>query len=373
MAAMTQRHGSPACATSLRGNAHAGSRRRSLSLRLLAAVATVALASGCGAGASVPTTGSPGSGSVTAPSTPAASTATAAISSSPAASTTYPLTITDDTHRTVTIKAKPQRIVSLTIGTDEILLSLVDPARIVGVSKYDPDPTMTFVAPQIAQHPNIALLTADPESVIALKPDLVFAADYTKAGVVQQLTDAGIPVVEFTTFSSIADVEAHVRTIAEITGDAAAGQKIIASMDSEVATVKKAVSGQSHPRVVFYSGGYLYGAGTTIDEVIRDAGGDDAAADAGFKQWSQVGSEELVKINPDVILTDATGKQDVDQGDNVQKLLTDPALKDVSAVKNKQVWGLSARAGSDVGQYMAWDVQDVASILHPAQVKLYKP
>ena len=365
MATMTMGHGSPACAVSPSGSAHAGSRLCVPPLRLLAAAAacTVLLA-GCGAGASGPATASSASSSA-----PAAG---PSASSPPSASTpTYPLTLTDDAHRTVTIKARPQRIVSLTLGTDEILFSLVAPGRIAAVTKFAADPTMSFVGAKVGSITQIA--SADAETVIALKPDLVFAADYTKPGVVQQLTDAGIPVVEFTTFSSIADVEAHVRTMGQITGDQAAAQKIVSDMDGEIARVGKAVSGQSHPRVVFYSGGYLYGTGTTIDEVIRDAGGDDAAADAGFKGWTKIDTEELVKLNPEVILTDASGTGDVDQGDNVRKLLGDPALQNVAAVKNKQVWGLSARADSDVGQFMAWDVQDVASVLHPAQVQLYKP
>ncbi len=364
MATMTAGHGGPSAA-------HMPGRRRTGSRILIALpVSLTLLATACGAGSGAASRGSGSSSSVSAASTPVA--APSASAASPAG-TTYPLTITDDAHRTVTIAAKPKRIVSLTLGTDEILFSLVSPSRIVGVSSDASDPTMSFVASQVSARPGLARLTANAEAVIALKPDLVFAADYTKAGVIQQLTAAGIPVVEFTTFSSIADVEAHVRTMAEITGDPAAGAQIVSDMNQEVATVQKAVAGLNHPRVIYYSGGYLYGAGTTADEVIRDAGGDDAAADAGFKNWTQVGTEELVKLNPDIILTDASGSKDVDQGTAVQKLLNDPALRDVPAVKNRQVWGLSVRAGSDVGQYMAWDVQDFASILHPAHVHLYQP
>ena len=44
--------------------------------------------------------------------------------------------IFDDENRQVRIKKHPERIVSLTYGTDEILLDLVDIERIKGLSKY---------------------------------------------------------------------------------------------------------------------------------------------------------------------------------------------------------------------------------------------
>ena len=43
--------------------------------------------------------------------------------------------VTDELGRTVKIPHKPQRIVSTTYGTDEVLLDLVDISRIVGLSK----------------------------------------------------------------------------------------------------------------------------------------------------------------------------------------------------------------------------------------------
>jgi iron complex transport system substrate-binding protein len=337
----------------------ASRRVRASCLALTAAAAL--LTSACGAAS--------GAASATASSGRAAQPAAASASATPAA-TAYPLTVTDDTGRSVIIPAAPRRIVSLTLGTDEILAALVGPSRLVGVTTYASDPGSSFVAVRVKGLPG---LSANAEQVIALHPDVVFAADYTKAGVVQQLTAAGIPVVEFTTFSSLADIEAHIRTIGRIVAAEQPAAQLVAAMDAEVASVQGAVSGQPKPTVVFYSNGYLFGKGTTIDEVIADAGGVDAAAAAGFSGWTQVGPEEIVRLNPDVILTDGATGDDADQGGAAQKILGDPAYKGVTAVQHRAVWELSTRADSDVAQYMAWDVQDVAAILHPGQVRPYTP
>ncbi len=291
-------------------------------------------------------------------------------SSSSVSATSYPLTITDDTGRKVTIPHRPTRIVSLTLGTDEILLQMVNPQRVVGVTQYASQPAMSFVADKVGQAAQLA--SANAEQVIALKPDLVFAADYTKPGVVQQLEQANIPVVEFTTFSSMSDVEKHVQVVANLVGDPAKGQQMVAAMRTELARVAKEVKGLSKPTVVYYSGyGYVAGQGTTVDALIADAGGINAAA--GIQGWKQVGPEELVALKPDIILTDTNGPKDIVQGAQAQKLLTLPALAGVPAVEHRQVWGLSSRAITDVSQYMAWDVQDVASLLHPHHVTAYQP
>ena len=51
----------------------------------------------------------------------------------------------DSTGRIVSIKAKPQRIVSLTLGTDEILLDLVEPERIAALTYLADDRGISFV------------------------------------------------------------------------------------------------------------------------------------------------------------------------------------------------------------------------------------
>jgi len=324
----------------------------------LAVLTAAALVAGCGR---VP---------AAAPSSVPACTGSAPAAALSGAPTQYPLTITDDAGRRVTIPALPTRIVSLTLGTDEILFSLVPRSRIVAVTDYAAQPASSFVAAQAAGLPG---LTANAEAVVALHPDLVFAASYTQPGVIAQLTAAGIPVVEFTTFCSLANVQEHIRTMGLLLDAPGPAARLVAQMNAEVASVEHEVAGRRRPRVVFYSDGYLYGKGTTIDEVITDAGGIDAAAAAGFSGWTQVGPSEIVKLDPAVILTDGASADDVDQGGAARAMLTDPAYRGVQAVRDDRVFELSPRADSDVGQYMAYDVQDVAAILHPGQVRPFVP
>ncbi len=372
MTAMTTGHGMSTCVAGRTGTAARfwapTGIRPSRDRRILAAIlgSAALLVGGCGVGGPAATPGA------TSPSSASALVAPPRAAAGPAGGTTvYPLTIIDDAGRRVTIPSKPRRIISLTLGTDEILPALVSKPRLVGVTAYASKPSMSFVTGEVGGIS--AFQVANAAQAVALKPDVVFAASYTQPGVILQLTHAGIPVVEFNTFSSLADIEGHVTTIAAITDDEARGQVLVAAMQHEAAAVKLAVAGLTKPRVVFYSAGYIYGSGTTMDQLIRDAGGINAAAAAGIKNWQQVGPEEIVHLNPDIILTDDAGSGDIVRGPAVQQMLADPALQGVAAVKDRAVWGLSGRADSDVSQYMAWDLQDVASILHPHHVHPYAP
>ena len=73
-------------------------------------------------------------------------TAPAATVAGPADSQGFPRTITDGLGNEVTIPQKPQRIISLTLATDEILLSLVDTARARGVTYLAGDSMWTNVS-----------------------------------------------------------------------------------------------------------------------------------------------------------------------------------------------------------------------------------
>src|SRR5215470_2518645 len=64
---------------------------------------------------------------------------------------TFPRTITDGAGNKVTINAKPVHIVSATLGTDEILFSLVDPSRLTAIIANATDPAQSDVVEQAKQ------------------------------------------------------------------------------------------------------------------------------------------------------------------------------------------------------------------------------
>ena len=83
--------------------------------------------------------------------------------------------VVDDTGQSVSLPSHPSRIVSLTYGTDEILLGLVDTSRVTALSKYAGNPDISFVTKEEAAAVG-RKADLNAESIMAMKPDLVIAS-----------------------------------------------------------------------------------------------------------------------------------------------------------------------------------------------------
>jgi len=93
---------------------------------------------------------------------------------------------TDDDGRNVSIKANPQRIISMAPSNSEILFALGLGDKVVGVSNYDNYP------PEAQQKEKIGdAFTPNLEKIVSLKPDLVLAPE---GAATKKVEDLKIPV-----------------------------------------------------------------------------------------------------------------------------------------------------------------------------------
>lgn len=272
----------------------------------------------------------------------------------------FPLSVNDESGNKVAIPAEPQHIVSVTEGTDEILSDLVPKGKMSLVTTFSSDPKYSNITDFVSGIPQIK--DANAEQIIAVKPDLVLLASYTKQGIVDQIKQADIPVYQFTDFKSIDDIEKNIGIVGKLVGNENEAKKTVDTMNTKLKTIEDAVKNEPKVSVLDYSSyGFLAGAETTVDDIIVHAGGVNAAKD--LKGWQKVSDEQVVKLNPDVIIV-----ADSDQG-FVDKVLSNPGLQTVNAVKNKRVYGIKGADLSSVSQYVVNGVADVAHALYP-QVKL---
>ncbi|MDQ0189095.1 ABC transporter substrate-binding protein [Alicyclobacillus cycloheptanicus] len=269
----------------------------------------------------------------------------------------FPLTVTDEAGHKVTIPKKPTHIASTTEGTDEILSGLVPKSEIALVTTDATQPEYSNIVSFAKGIPAIGNVTA--EQVIAVHPDLVLMASYNTPGVVNQIEQAGIPVYEFTNFNSIDDIEKNIKVLGTLVGEEGKADQLVSMMEQKIQAVQNAVKGEPKPTVLDYSSyGFAGGSGTTVNDIITDAGGTNAAAN--LQGWAKVTDEEIVKMNPDVIIDSS------DDAAFKQKLLHDPALKTVNAIRNKQIYIIPGADLGSVSQYIYKAVEDVAKDLHPS-------
>ena len=250
-------------------------------------------------------------------------------------SVSFPLTLTDDAGRSVTLAAPPHRIVSLAPSNTEIVCALGACGALTGVTDFDDYPaSVKNVAHVVVQ------AKVDAEKVLAAQPDLVLAAGngLTPEAAIKQLTDLGLRVMILYP-KDLAGVYHDVTLVGEALGMPDRAQSTVASMQARVKAVTDVVAAAAHPRT-FYEvsvfGGTIYTAGNDsfLSSLISLAGGDPVTGDA---QSGAIQLEDLIAADPELILL----------GDASY----DPTLathdKAVAAVRARSGWGqISAvRAG----------------------------
>jgi iron complex transport system substrate-binding protein len=215
---------------------------------------------------------------------------------------------------------KPQRIVSLNLCTDQLLLELVGRERIASVSFLATNPEFSAVADKAKGLPVNRGLA---EEIVALRPDLVLAHRYAGRQAVGMFQRLGIRVVEIDLPEDIAAVKAQIATVAESVGEAARGQAMIADLDRRLA----ALPPSSNPRpiaAIYEPSGYAFGANSLADAILRAAGFDNLASRAGIGGYARLGLETLLVSPPDVLVVDDTA---ADRRSMAQEFLDHPALR----------------------------------------------
>ena len=123
----------------------------------------------------------------------------------------------DDMGTEIVLHEKPQRIVSLNLGTDEILLALAPPEQIAALSSYVDDAGLSCMA-EAAKAVPVKLHDKSPERVLAQHPDLVLTTDSVPKELVASMRDLGLTVFVSKTPKSIEAVFPRIKSIGKVIG-----------------------------------------------------------------------------------------------------------------------------------------------------------
>lgn len=284
----------------------------------------------------------------------------------------WPLTVTDDGGAEVTLAAKPARIASLTMFTDEVLLELVEPSRLVAVTAFAADPAISNVTAKAAGVPN--KLAMNVEVLVSLKPDLLFVANWTEADKVKQLRDAGIPVYLTGTGVTVADIKAKIARVGLLVGESEKASKLLDVMDERLAAVERRLAklrDDERLSVVDYTvWGAAQGKGSSWDEIVRRAGLVNAVADIAADEWGQVplAKEKLLELDPDILILPGWTYDDPKGAEAFfAKTTGDPVLKALTAVKEGRTYMMPERLKTATSQYLVDAVEWLARTAYPAR------
>lgn len=279
--------------------------------------------------------------------------------------------ITDDAGRTLSAPIHPTRIVSLTYGTDEILSALVGTERIRAYSKYAGDDGISFLTKDEVSRVG-RTVDMEPEHILALAPDLVIASTSTPMQTVEVLTHSGIPVYVSAIPTTVEEMKGKVRGVAKAVHEEEKGEALVSSMEEKLASLERTLSEipPEKERVALGMSfrGILGKKGTLFSDVLRLAHVKDGAAVYEVPKGADayLSLEILPKIDPDVILLPTWRVKAGDDTKAFEKgLLSNPALREVRAVKERRLVPFSEKYKYVMSQHVVDAVEAAARAVYP--------
>ncbi|MFC7155000.1 PGF-CTERM-anchored ABC transporter substrate-binding protein [Halomarina halobia] len=268
----------------------------------------------------------------------------------------FPYSATDSTGANVTVAEDPGRVVALQASTAQILWEIGAKDRVVGM------PVRSYTAYLDGSREREDVLTedgsaVDVERVVSLEPDLVIAPGSISDEQIQQIRDAGIPVYKFASDTSIESIYDQIERVGRLTGECEGAAETVSTMRERVQTIEGAVEGEERPRVLYTFYGYTAGNGTFIDSIITAAGGQNVAAEAGIQGYAQISEEQVVKQDPEWIVTP-----------NDAPLPNGTAYQSTTAYRQNQTLTVNASLMNQAGPRVVEPMTKLATAFHPEAV-----
>ncbi len=260
-------------------------------------------------------------------------------------------------------EAGPVRVVSQTVGTDELLLALAEPSQIAALSHLSREAVYSATADEAKNYPQLTL-NCDLEGALKHRPTLILCANYSRAELVTQARRAGLKVIVFEKYRTIEDAYGNLRLLARELGPAAEvkAERIVAECERRIAELSKRLEGVKPVRVIAPSTyGMIPGDDTTFQDLCDHAGAENLAFTLGKLHGHEAPPNEQMLTWPvdRVVLA----------GDNAETALAVfrkiPPYQFMPAVKEGRVALVKYFQLSCVTHYRINGYEQLARALHP--------
>lgn len=253
------------------------------------------------------------------------------------------ITVIDQRDERIDLPAEVEKI-AFTVMPAPSIFAAVDRSydRIVGINestlKANQGGMFATMFPGSAETTTVAGADFVPnvETLLTLTPDVVVQWGDRGEDVIAPIENAGIPVVGLK-YGTQEDLESWLTIFAEIAGKPERGQELVAWQHERIEAVRADVAAQSgeRPRAMMLShaaDSYSTTTGDGYDGFQFDLVGADLVSQDFVSDGGQVGPEQILEWNPEVIFLSAFDESTPEQ------ILADPRLASVQAVQDKRVY-----------------------------------
>lgn len=206
---------------------------------------------------------------------------------------------TDSYGREISLKEKPQRIVSLSPALTEMIFLLKSEEKLVGISDFCSYPAETAHIPKVGGIQNFNI-----ESLIALNPDVVLIGSIVTRDKVLKMEKLGLPVIAIKEENHLTGIFHAIEILGEIVGEKELASEKVNELQQRIEEVRRVqVESDKLPSVYYVvgfgeAGDFTAPKESHIHEVITLAGGENIGET--LTGWS-ISREFLFQKDPDFI------------------------------------------------------------------------
>jgi len=199
--------------------------------------------------------------------------------------------------------AAPQRVVSLNLCADELVLRLAARGTVKSVTWLARDGALSNVS-ELAQA--VPVNRGLAEEIVPLAPDLVIAGAYTTRTAVALLRRLSIPVLELAVPRSVDEALAQIVTVADALGTPATGAQLVAEIELRLAALPLAADASAQPVAALYQpNGFTTGPATLVNDLMSRAGLRNLAVERRIDRYGVLPLELLLLAQPDLLIMNA--------------------------------------------------------------------
>jgi iron complex transport system substrate-binding protein len=213
------------------------------------------------------------------------------------------------------------RIASMNLCTDQLLITLADPAQILGLSRYSRDAWQSNAANDARHYP---ILSGGAEDILVLKPDIVVASLFDKRSTRELLKEKGLRLAEFAVPRNLDEAKVQIREMGEIVQHKDRAEAEIARLDAAMARARRAVTDRHYSVLALSRRGWVSGSDSLVSSLLSETGLFNAASDLGVALGGFASLEAIVNARPDFLLVSEDGDLAEDDG---RAFLLHPALE----------------------------------------------
>ncbi len=221
---------------------------------------------------------------------------------------------------------KPQRVASMSLCSDELLLLLAESNNIISLSYLASDSRYSsFISDNNIDLSDIYLNKGLAEEIILLEPDLVLSSRFSSTNAVNLLQNFGYAVNSLGFPTTLDQTFQQIEELAMLLGEKERGDMLVQEFQNRINVTRTFIGSEQNISAIFYANnGFSYGANTLHDNFLNSLGIQNLATEQGLIGSGKIPIEILISAQPDFLIIDQAGLHDTKLA---QALLQHPALK----------------------------------------------